>query len=293
MKGRSKTKPLAAESIQTSYSDFNPTFLLVKRGMCGIFKQLNNNHKKMKTIILSITFLALLASCDSKPKVIESVDVTAEAQQQPAEDPAATQLHKVVVEEVLPTSKYTYLNVSEDGVMTWIAIPKKEVKKGGTYYYRGGLKKTNFKSVEYDRVFETLYLVSDVSEDPGMSGMAAGASPHGNTAPDAPIEQTTKIDPVPGGITIAELLENRKKYEGQTVRIKGRCVKLNNMIMNRNWIHLQDGSLKDKTIDLTVTTTENIPLGAIVALEGKIALNKDFGAGYKYDIIMEEAKLIP
>jgi len=249
----------------------------------------------MKTIILSFTFLVLLASCNSNPKVIEAIDVASEAPQQPAEDPAASKLHKVVVEEILPTSKYTYLNVSEDGVMTWIAIPKKDVKKGGTYYYRGGLKKTNFKSVEHDRVFETLYLVSDVSEDPGMSGMAAGGSPHGNTAPagDAPIEQTTRIDPVPGGITIAELLENRKKYEGKTVRIKGRCVKLNNMIMNRNWIHLQDGSLNEKSVDLTVTTMENIPLGAIVAVEGKIALNKDFGAGYKYDIIMEEAKLIP
>ncbi len=218
-----------------------------------------------------------------------------EAQQQPAEDPAASTLHKVVVEEILPPSKYTYLNVSEDGVMTWIAIPKKDVKKGGTYYYRGGLKKTNFKSVEYDRVFETLYLVSDVSEDPGdeWNGCWRKSSWQYAQIRDAPIEQTTKIDPVSGGITIAELLENRKKYEGQTVRIKGRCVKLNNMIMNRNWIHLQDGSLKDKTVDLTVTTTENIPLGSIVAVEGKIALNKDFGAGYKYDIIMEEAKLIP
>lgn len=249
----------------------------------------------MKTIILACTFMTLLAACNSNPKVIEAVDTTAEAQQ-PAADPSATQIHKVVVEEVLHTSKYTYLNVSEDGMMTWIAIPKKEVKKGGTYYYRGGLKKTNFKSVEYDRVFETLYLVSDVSEDPGMSGMAAGGSPHGNMsadAGDAPIEQNTKIEPVSGGITIAELLENRKKYEGKTVRIKGRCVKLNNMIMNRNWIHLQDGSLKDKSVDLTITTTENIALGSIVAVEGVITLNKDFGAGYKYDIIMEEAKLIP
>ncbi|MDZ4749018.1 MAG: hypothetical protein SH808_11050 [Saprospiraceae bacterium] len=249
----------------------------------------------MKTILFACIFITLLAACNSNPKVIEAVDTSTETQQ-PGADPSATQIHKVVVEEVLNTSKYTYLNVSEDGMMTWIAIPKKEVKKGGTYYYRGGLKKTNFKSVEYDRIFETLYLVSDVSEDPGMSGMAAGGSPHGNMSEDAgnaPKEQNTKIEPVPGGITIAELFENRKKYEGKTVRIKGRCVKLNNMIMSRNWIHLQDGSLKDKTVDLTITTTENIPLGAIVAVEGVITLNKDFGAGYKYDIIMEDATLIP
>ena len=253
----------------------------------------------MKINILAIAFVALLAACDSKPKVIEAVDTTSEAQQ-PMEDASATMLHKVVVEEILPTSKYTYLNVSEDGQMTWIAIPKMDVKKGGTYYYRGGLKKTNFKSVEYDRVFETLYLVSGISEDPGMgggsvsgSGGMTGGSPHGDGGEDVQLEQKTKIEPVSGGITIAELLQNRAKYEGKTVRIKGRCVKLNNMIMSRNWIHLQDGSMKDKAIDLTVTTTDNIALGSIVALEGVIALNKDFGAGYKYDIIMEEAKLIP
>lgn len=249
----------------------------------------------MKTIIFACAMITLFGACNSNPKVIEAVDTTTETVPVAA-DPSASQIHKVVVEEVLHTSKYTYLNVSEDNVMTWIAIPKKEVKKGGTYYYKGGLKKTNFKSVEYDRVFETLYLVSDVSEDPSMSGMAAGGSPHGNMSAegeDAPIEQNTKIEPVTGGITIAELFENRKQYDGKTVRIKGRCVKLNNMIMNRNWIHLQDGSLKDKMVDLTITTTENIPLGAIVAVEGVITLNKDFGAGYKYDIIMEDATLIP
>ena len=161
----------------------------------------------MKTLIFACTFITLLAACNSNPKVIEAVDTTTGVEQ-PAADPAASQIHKVVVEEVLHTSKYTYLNVSEDGTMTWIAIPKKEVKKGGAYYYRGGLKKTNFKSVEYDRVFEPMYLVSAVREDPSMSGMAAGGIPHGNMSGnygDAPIEQNTKIEPVTGGITIAEL----------------------------------------------------------------------------------------
>jgi hypothetical protein len=59
------------------------------------------------------------------------------------------------------------------------------------------------------------------------------------------------------------------------------------MIMNRNWIHIQDGT-GDK-LDLTVTTTENIALGSVVTLKGTIALDKDFGAGYRYDIIMEGA----
>ena len=105
-------------------------------------------------------------------------------------------------------------------------------------------------------------------------------------------DKSLKIEPPPGGITINELFTNRKKYEGQTIKVKGRCVKLNNMIMNRNWIHLQDGSTKDADADLTVTTTDDVTLGAIVVFEGKIALNKDFGAGYTYEVIMEEGHII-
>jgi len=245
----------------------------------------------MKSILFVLVMVGLLLACDSKPKMIVAETGTTETQEATA-DESASKLHKVVVEEILNTSKYTYLNVSEDGQMTWIAIPKKDVEKGGTYYYRGGLKKTNFKSIEHDRVFETLYLVSDVSKEPGMTGMQGGGSPHGNVNESPSLEQTTKLEPPPGGITIAELFANKQKYDGQTVRIKGKCVKLNNMIMSRNWIHLQDGSLKDNKTDLTVTTTENVPLGAVVSFEGKITLNKDFGAGYKYEILMEEATLI-
>lgn len=243
-----------------------------------------------KRITVTANFLLLIllvVACNSKPKIIEAVDDTTGDTGQPAMEATTDELHKVVVDEVLHTSRYTYLNVTEDEQQFWIAIPRKEVEKGGPYYYRGGLKKTNFKSVEHDRVFETVYLVSDVAKDPGMIGMA-GSNPHA----DMPVENVSgKMDPPPGGITLSELFANKEKYNGQTVRVRGKCVKLNNMIMNRNWIHIQDGTLEED-MDLTVTTTENVPIGAVVAFEGTIALNRDFGAGYKYEIIMENAQLL-
>lgn len=248
----------------------------------------NQSLNGMKKLLFILAFASFFA-CESKPKIIEAVDDTSSVEE-PAADESANLLHKVVSEEVLHTSRYTYLRVNENGESFWIAIPKKEVEVGKTYYYRGGLKKTNFKSVEHDRVFETVYLVSDVSPDPNTIGMAMG-NPHAGGTPVS-ADPNAKIDPPPGGISIADLLANKEKYNGQTVRVKGRVVKLNSMIMNRNWVHLQDGSLKDNAVDLTVTTTENVPLGAVVAFEGKITLNKDFGAGYKYDIIMEEAQLL-
>ena len=232
----------------------------------------------------------LLLACNSKPKVIEAVDDT-EENQPPIVDESATTLHKVMVNEILPTSRYTYLNVTEDGEAFWIAIPKSEVEKGGPYYYRGGLKKVNFKSVEYDRVFETVYLVSGISKDPNMTSLAGG-NPHQHMNETPATNANTKIEPPPGGITIAELLKNAKKYEGQSVRVRGKVVKLNNMIMNRNWIHLRDASVEGGQQDITITTTDQVQMDQVVAFEGIIAVNKDFGAGYKYEVIMEEAHLL-
>lgn len=244
----------------------------------------------MKYLTPVLVLLLTLMACESKPKVISAEIPSGEQSMAMGNEETANKLHKVVVEEVLPTEKYSYLRVTENGEEFWIAIPKSEVEKGETYYYRGGLKKINFKSVEYDRVFETVYLVSGVSKDPGMSDIQSG-NPHQNMSNTETITENN-IGPVAGGITLAELLHNKKKYEGQSVKVQGRVVKLNNMIMNRNWVHIQDASLKNENMDLTVTTTDNVAIGDVVAFEGKISLNKDFGAGYKYEIIMEEAHII-
>lgn len=109
---------------------------------------------------------------------------------------------------------------------------------------------------------------------------------HGSDAVDMEVGD---IQTAEGAITIAELYANKEKYKGKTIKVTGKCIKANPMIMNRNWIHLKDSST-DK-YDLTVTTTENVSVGAVVTMEGTIALDKDFGAGYRYDIIMEGAVL--
>ncbi len=97
------------------------------------------------------------------------------------------------------------------------------------------------------------------------------------------------VIPIEGSIKLSELFAEPKKYEGKVILVTGKCVKINAMIMDRNWIHIQDGSGDD--LDLTITTTDKVTIDAIVSFEGTIALNKDFGAGYKYDIIMEQAIL--
>lgn len=249
-------------------------------------------------------FLALGSmSCESKPKVIESEasvpadentgTATIPSLSEASSSPAVTEnQHKVTVNEVLNTERYTYLQVEEEGEKYWIAISKREVAEGDTYYFKGGLMKKNFFSQEFNRVFETLYLVSNFWKQPSGSEAALDeAFAQMNTAQGAPnLEvQPGDIQLAEGAIPLAELIANKTQYSNQLVKVTGKCVKVNPMIMNRNWVHLKDGS--GEGVDLTVTTAEQIPLGAVVTLEGTIALNKDFGAGYRYDIIMEEAVL--
>jgi hypothetical protein len=69
-------------------------------------------------------------------------------------------------------------------------------------------------------------------------------------------------------------------------------VKVNEAIMHRNWIHLQDGTEYEGNYDLTVTTDRRVNVGNVVTFEGKVSLNRDFGAGYTYEVIMEDAILI-
>ncbi|MCB9265406.1 MAG: SH3-like domain-containing protein [Lewinellaceae bacterium] len=236
-------------------------------------------------------------SCNSKPRVIESESngeqagtaMDAGLPGEPLVSDAAPQEHKVTVEEVLNTDRYTYLNVSENDEKFWIAIPRTDIEVGEVCYFRGGLLKKNFFSQEFNRVFETVYLVSEFWKQPsggaGMDGAQAGIQ-GGESLPDL---EVGNIERAEGAVKISELFANKEKYSNQMVKVTGKCVKVNPRIMNRNWVHLRDGSAKGA--DLTVTTMEDIPLGAVVTLEGTITLDKDFGAGYRYDVIMEGAVL--
>lgn len=243
---------------------------------------------KNTSLNLALVLSLFLASCDSGPKVIESEPVAGAAntvsQEMPGVHVPIADDHKVVAEEALNTEKYTYVRVKENDESFWIAIPKSPVEIGATYYYKGGLMKKNFPSKEFNRVFETIYLVSGLSKQPIGSAVDQALA---QTQSAEAVEPPKDIKPAAGAVKIAEIIGNLKKYEGKTVKVTGKCVKMNPMIMGRNWVHLQDGSANN--FDLTITTTESVALGDVVTLEGVIALNKDFGAGYKYNVIMEGA----
>lgn len=100
------------------------------------------------------------------------------------------------------------------------------------------------------------------------------------------------VEPCAGCTTIAKLMENKKSESGKVIRVKGSVTKFNPQIMGKNWVHIQDGSEFSGTFDLTITTNLEVVVGQIVTFEGKIALDKDFGYGYSYNVLMEEGKIV-
>ena len=200
-------------------------------------------------------------------------------------------IHKVTIEEVLHAAGYTYLLVSEDKKDQWLAVPEMDVNIGTTYYYQGGLNMPDFKSRELDRVFESVIFLEQISLEPPLPPESVSLSTaHSATIPVEELEISVEV--AKDGISIADLFSEKKSYDGKTVRIRGQVTKYNADIMDKNWIHIQDGTEYEGTFDLTITSDITVETGKILTFEGKIALDKDFGFGYFYEIIMEEAKII-
>jgi hypothetical protein len=255
----------------------------------------------MYKLLLLIPF-CFFCACANSPRVIESESVS-DATTQPATGAATPsaampsvgtgdEMHTVTALETLDTDKYTYVRVKENDQEHWIALPKSQIKIGATYSYRGGLMKKDFVSKEHNRTFETLYLVSGLlsgaNEDPHAGHTHGAADGHQNDAPD--LSPPKSVQRAAGAIAIGDLVKNKGKYAGKTVKITGKVMKVNQMIMNRNWLHLQDGT--GNNYDLVITSNESVPPGHTVTFEGVATLDKDFGAGYKYDLIIENGTLI-
>jgi len=256
-------------------------------------------------LLIACSLFALVQACDRGPKVVSaekensasekgSTGVFDEGAQPPAGavDPAAEKdLHTVVALEALPTSKYVYVRVKEGEEEFWIATVLQDIAIGHSYFYRGGLMKTDFESKEYKRVFDRIYLVTQlVPSDHGASAtttsVPAESAPQG-TVNDAPLPS---LD-VAGITPIADVLAAPAKFAGKIIQVSGICTKVNPNIMGRNWLHLK-GSGKGAQ-ELVATTAEPVSEGRTITLIGRVAVNKDFGAGYTYAVLLEEGRVAP
>ncbi len=128
-------------------------------------------------------------------------------------------------------------------------------------------------------------------EGMGTKGAFHGGSPHGGMGFEVPFPPKGSIKPPKGGYTVAQLYQKAKELDGKEVTVRGKVVKYLPGIMGKNWLHVADGSGEDGKAQVTVTTQATVKPGDVVLVKGKLAANKDFGYGYFYKVIIEDAQV--
>jgi len=228
------------------------------------------------------------------------------------------------VVETMNAAGYTYLLVDEPGGERWVAIPETPVTTGSPVSYYDGMVMTDFTSTSLARTFPAIVFSAGLTEqidavpasapagsaeqDPDDSFAAAIRAERGTPSP-APLpeisggsiaavvpftEVAIEKAPAANGYTVAEIFAQVDALAGEKVQIRGKVVKFSPMIMGRNWIHLQDGSGNpmQNTHDLVITSDAAVEVDSVVTFEGILAANRDFGAGYTYQAIVESATVV-
>lgn len=218
------------------------------------------------------------------------------------------------VKETMDAGSYTYVLVDDGKQKVWAATNHFDVKPGDRVTVPMGIKMTDYKSSALNRTFDAVYFVGSIANvsRPASGGAPADgepASPHaamGELAgqpmgpgghPRVDAAQAARDANVSfsglrkAGVTVAELYAGSSGLADKEVTLRGKVVKFNPGIMGRNWLHVQDGTGAGAGGDLTVTTASEAKVGDTVLITGKVTLNKDFGMGYKYALILEDAKV--
>jgi Rieske Fe-S protein len=206
---------------------------------------------------------------------------------------AANPSGKVV--ETMNGGGYTYASLEKDGKKTWVAYSTLETRVGDTLSFTGCMEMPNFQSKALSRTFESILFCGqpEVKANPAAKKDSAKKSPGSGGAIAAAGKIQVEKASGANAYTVAEIFAKRGPLNGKHVVVKGQVVKVGSGIMDRNWIHLQDGSgtEKQKNHDLVVTSKELPEIGDVVTVSGTLAKDKDFGSGYKYNVILEKGSL--
>ena len=233
------------------------------------------------------------------------------------------------VVETMNAAGYTYLQVESAAGKTWVAIPESTVTKGQQVTCLPGMVMENFQSKTLGRTFPTIVFSPGLQPAPAQAaagkeqgtggdkaaggfsaalqaeqtnqaaaGAAGGAELKGESSgslgaivpsADVNVHKATGAN----SRSVGECFDQAKDLNGTTVRVRGKVMKVSRQIMGKNWLHLQDGTGNpmQNRHDLVVTTLDEPKEGEVVTIEGVLAANRDFGAGYKYEVIVEDARV--
>lgn len=216
------------------------------------------------------------------------------------------------VREQIAVGPYVYLRLETERGEEWAAVNQAPVKEGEAVTVYNVMVMEQFPSQTLKRTFARIYFGSlDPNAGAGTAtgtadsatgvrtpadigaGSAMGDSPGTPAAVDAKVGRIAKANGA-NARTIGELFAQQATLAGQVVNVRGVVVKVNPGVMGKNWLHLQDGTgaAANATHDLTVTSNGTAAVGDTVTVTGLVVTNKDYGAGYVYPLVIEDAKVV-
>ena len=196
-----------------------------------------------------------------------------------------------VILEVKDVDSYTYIRLKTKDGETWAAVTAAPLKVGATVTIGDAMVMKDFESKALKKTFPSI-----VFGNLAGSNKAAGDAHAGSAK--VPADTTPISVPKATGAnarTVAEVITKAAELKDKQVRVRGKVVKYSAAIMGKNWIHLRDGSgsATDNTHDILVTSAAAAKIGDVVTISGVVRVNKDFGAGYTYKVLIEDAAIQP
>jgi len=218
-----------------------------------------------------------------------------EAEKAPAAENAALTtpvpagMTRGTVLETMDSGGYTYVLVEASQAQIWAAGPQTTVKVGDVVEVSQGMPMQQFSSKTLNRTFDVLYFVGSIV-NLTTPAQASSSEPAVETVADVADVSVAELEP---GQNIAWIYANKDSLANQSVSLRGKVVKFNSNILGWNFIHIQDGSgdAAEHNNDLTVTSKATTAVGETVVLTGTMILDKDFGSGYRFPILMEDASI--
>ena len=253
--------------------------------------------KQMMTLFCIAAFsLTLLAGCSEDTPAPTTEAAKPSTQTAPAAAPEAAPGKTGKVTESMDAAGYTYIQVDTGAEQFWAAAPQFAVQVGDDVVVPEGMPMPDYHSKTLDRTFDMVYFVPSVMV--GGAQALSGDMPSDHPSMDGGqtvVEETTVdlsgITAAEGGVTVEDMFSKKAELAGKSVSVRGKVVKFTPEIMGKNWIHLQDGTGAEGTSDLTVTTSATAKMGDTVTVSGVVVIDKDFGYGYAYDVIIEDAEV--
>ncbi|MBW2401819.1 MAG: hypothetical protein JRG80_21615 [Deltaproteobacteria bacterium] len=215
-----------------------------------------------------IAVLAVLAALLPIAAASRAADDQQEPTHPPAQQPqqpynAEGQRITGTVVSTSDVAGYTYVQLDTDDGIIWAAAPRTPVQEGDIVLLPDGAPMAGFYSSSLERRFDMIYFASSMQvHRSGAAGTMdlAEHCPPGLNAADVDVSD---IEPAAGGLTVAQILERKADLAGKQVSLRGKVVKCSPGILGKTSLLVQ----------------------------GTVGLDKDFGYGYRYDLLIEDASI--